>query len=93
MSSSPPLRLGKRPPGLTAAEAGKRVGRSARTIRRWTSEPREDYLARAQAKRARVKALRGQGMTLTAIAKQTGYSIGLVHRYATEDTPPATSTS
>lgn len=84
MSTRPPLRLAKRAPGLTAKEAGERVGRSARTIRRWTSEPREDFLARADEKRKRVRELRSQGLSIRAIANETGYSVGTVHRYVKE---------
>lgn len=84
MSPRPPLRLAKRAPGLTAKEAGERVGRSARTIRRWTSEPREDFLARANEKRAKVAELHAQGLTMRAIAKELGCSVGTVHRYVKE---------
>ena len=55
-----------------------------RTIQRWTSEPRADYLARADEKRARVRELRGKGLTVRAIAAETGYSVGTVHRYVKE---------
>lgn len=82
MSQRPPVRLGVRKPGLTAREAGKKVGRSTRTIQRWTSEPREVYLARADEKRVKVAKLRAKGMTMRAIAAEIGCSVGTVHRYA-----------
>lgn len=55
-----------------------------RTIQRWTSEPRADYLARADEKRARVRELRERGLSVRAIAAETGYSVGTVHRYVKE---------
>jgi hypothetical protein len=58
MSQRPPLRLVKRNPDLTAREAAAKVGVSLRTAQRWSSEPRENYLARADEKRERVRALR-----------------------------------
>ena len=76
-----PQRLGVRRPGLTAHAAAKKVGRSPRTIRRWTSEPREVYIARAHEKRDRIQALHDKGLTMRAIAKEVGCSVGTVHRY------------
>lgn len=70
----------------TAAELGKRLDRTPRTIRRIISEPRDDYLLRAQQKRKEVEKLRKQGLTIRAISKKTGYSVGTVHRYAKEIT-------
>lgn len=67
--------------GLTIRELSARTGYSPRTIRRWTSEPREVYLGRAQQKRERVQELRAQGMTIRAIADKLGCSVGTVHRY------------
>lgn len=65
-------------------EAAALTGLSTATIIRWTSEPREDYLARANEKRARVRELRGKGLSVRAIAAETGYSVGTVHRYVKE---------
>lgn len=65
-------------------EAAALTGLSTATIIRWTSEPREDYLARANEKRARVRELRGKGLSVRAIAAETGYSVGTVHRYIKE---------
>ena len=84
MSTRPPLRLAKRSPGLTAKEAAARVGRSPRTIRRWTSEPREVFLKRADEKRKRVQELRAKGLSMRAIAAEIGCSVGTVHRYVKE---------
>ena len=84
MSTRAPLRLAKRAPGLTAKEAAARVGRSPRTIRRWTSEPREVFLKRADEKRKRVQELRAKGLSMRAIAAEIGCSVGLVHRYVKE---------
>lgn len=70
--------------GLTARELAERIGCTPQTIRNWTAEPREDYLARAQEKRKRVQELRAQGLSIRAIAAETGYSVGTVHKYAKE---------
>lgn len=74
--------------GLTARELAERIGCTPQTIRNWTAEPREDYLARADEKRRRVQELRAKGLTIRAIAAETGYSVGTVHRYA-KDVAPA----
>lgn len=79
--SDRPQRLGVRRPGLTAHAAAKKVGRSPRTIRRWTAEPREDFIARAHEKRDKIQSLHDEGMTMRAIAKEVGCSVGTVHRY------------
>lgn len=70
--------------GRTVKEAAELTGLSTATIIRWTSEPREDYLARADEKRYRVRELRGRGLSIRAIARETGYSVGTVHRYVKE---------
>lgn len=72
--------------GLTARELAARVGCTPQTIRNWTAEPREVYLARADEKRRRITALRAQGLSMRAIADRVGCSVGTVHRYA-RDTP------
>lgn len=74
--------------GLTARELAERIGCTPQTIRNWTAEPREDYLARAAEKRRRVQELRAKGLTIRAIAAETGYSVGTVHAYA-KDVAPA----
>ena len=71
--------------GRTVREAAEITGLSTATIIRWTSEPREDYLARANEKRERVRELRSAGLSIRAIARETGYSVGTVHRYAREE--------
>lgn len=70
--------------GKTIREVAEGTGLSTATIERWTSEPREDYLARADEKRYRVRELRGRGLSIRAIARETGYSVGTVHRYVKE---------
>lgn len=70
--------------GKTARALAEKMGASVRTAQRWTSESREDYLARANEKRCRVRELRARGLSIRAIAKQTGYSVGTVHRYVSE---------
>lgn len=70
--------------GHTVKEAAKLTGLSPATIIRWTSEPREDYIAKANEKRRKVRELRAQGFSVRAIAEKTGYSVGTVHRYTAE---------
>lgn len=70
--------------GRTVKEAAALTGLSTATIIRWTSEPREDYLARADEKRRKVAELRAQGLTMRAIAAEIGCSVGTVHRYVKE---------
>lgn len=70
--------------GRTIKEAAELTGLSTATIIRWTSEPRADYLAQADEKRARVRELRKLGLPIRAIAEETGYSVGTVHRYVKE---------
>lgn len=71
--------------GWTVRELAEKTGASPRAIISWTSEPREDYLARADEKREKIQALRAEGLSMRAIAKQVGCSVGLVHRYVHED--------
>ena len=54
------------------------TGLSPATIRRWTSEPREVYLARAQDRRARILELHAQGLGVRAIARELDCNPGLV---------------
>lgn len=70
--------------GKSVRELAERTGFSTNTIIRWTSEPREDYLARAQGKRKRIQELRAQGLSMRAIATEVGCSVGTVHRYLRE---------
>lgn len=67
--------------GRTIKEAAALTGLSERSIQRWTSEPREVYLARADEKRQAVRRLRAEGLTMRAIAAELGCSVGTVHRY------------
>lgn len=67
--------------GRTARELAEKTGLSIRSAQRWTSEPREDYLARADAKRGQAIRLRARGLSIRAIAEQMGCSKSAVHRY------------
>lgn len=69
-----------RPDGVTAREVAERTGRSARTVRRYFAEPREDFEGRAAARRERAAALRAGGATYKAIADDLGCSTGTVGR-------------
>src|SRR5699024_4043180 len=70
--------------GKTIREVAEGTGLSTATIDRWTSAPREDYLAQANEKRAQVQELRAKGLSMRAIAAEIGCSVGLVHRYVKE---------
>lgn len=70
--------------GKTLREVAEGTGLSIATVARWTSEPRESYLARANEKRERVRELRAKGLTMRAIAAELGCSVGTVHRYVKE---------
>ena len=48
---------------MTAKEAGKRFGKSPRTIRRLVAQDRPDYEATAAARRQQAHDLKQQGMT------------------------------
>lgn len=65
--------------GLTARELGERIGRSERTVQRYTSDPRDVYQARATARHQRIRELRAEGKTFQAIAAELNVSIGTVH--------------
>ncbi|AZA13534.1 Sigma-70, region 4 [Corynebacterium choanae] len=70
--------------GRTARELAEKLGMHPRTAQRWTCAPREVFLARADEKRAAVKRLLLQGMTMTAIADELEGSVGTVHCYVKE---------
>lgn len=70
--------------GWSIRELAEKTGACDRSIARWTSEPREQYLERARQKCERVQELRGQGLSIRAIARETGYSVGTVHRYVSQ---------
>ena len=65
--------------GWSVRELAKKTGVSPRSIVNWTSEPREDYLNRAQARRAKIRQLRSEGFSMRAIAKELNISVGTVH--------------
>lgn len=65
--------------GKTAREAAERAGMSIRTAQRWTSEPREVYLARTAERRQKIIELRAKGLSMRAIANELGIAVGTVH--------------
>lgn len=65
--------------GMTVRELAERTGVSTASIIRWTSEPRETYLSRAQERREKIRELRATGMSMRAIAGELGCSVGTVH--------------
>ena len=65
--------------GLTIRELAARAGVYPRTIKRWTSDPRDVYLSRAEQRRKRIRELRETGLSMRAIAAEVGCSVGTVH--------------
>lgn len=65
--------------GLSVRELAARTGVSTASIIRWTSEPREVYLERAQERAERIRKLRESGMTMRVIAAELGCAVGTVH--------------
>jgi len=65
--------------GLSVRELAARTGVSTASIIRWTSEPREVYLARVHERAERIRQMRESGMTMRAIAAEVGCSVGTVH--------------
>jgi transposase len=65
--------------GLSIRELADRIGRSPRTVQRYTSEPRETYESRAAERHTRIRALRAEGLSMRAIAEQVGVTVGAVH--------------
>ena len=65
--------------GRTARELAEKTGLSIRTAQRWTAEPRETYLDRAEQRRRKVRELRETGLSMRAIAKELNISVGTVH--------------
>lgn len=63
----------------TARELAERFGVSRRTIQRTVSQSREDYLNDAAQRRARIRALRAEGLSMRAIAEREGVTVGTVH--------------
>lgn len=68
----------------TARELAEKFGVSERTIRTMIAEPRADFLARANSKRQQVAELRATGLSVRAIAQETGISKSAVGRYVQE---------
>ncbi|MGI4894119.1 MAG: helix-turn-helix domain-containing protein [Janthinobacterium lividum] len=64
----------------TAKELALRFGVSDRTIRRLIAEPRDEFRARAAARRAHAVDLRTQGLTYAEIADVMECSTGTVGR-------------
>lgn len=85
MSRDPRTRYDGHPRnGWSVRQLAEKTGASPRAIASRTSEPRKNYLARADEKRKRVRELRSQGLSIRVIANETDYSVGIVHRYAKE---------
>lgn len=67
--------------GMSIREVAEKVGASYSWVVEHTSESREVFLARADKKRTDVLRLRAKGLSMRAIAKELGVSVGTVHRY------------
>ncbi|WP_432499123.1 sigma factor-like helix-turn-helix DNA-binding protein [Kineococcus gypseus] len=65
---------------MTAREAAAHFGVSPATVKRLVAEPREDFLARAQARRDRAVELRAKGLKHREIAAEMDVPIGTVGR-------------
>lgn len=61
---------------MTAREAGKKIGRSPRTVRRLVALDREDYLQRAAEKRQKVWDMRALGYSWDEIAEVVDSTAG-----------------
>lgn len=75
--------------GYTIAELAKKTGKSARTVERWTSEPRQEYLKRSSERHQQIRELRAQGLSMRTIAEKVGVTVGAVH-YAIHKTEQGT---
>lgn len=62
----------------TAREMAEEFGVSTSTVKRLIAEPREEYLARAKARRERVVELRAAGLKHREIANELGIPMGTV---------------
>ena len=65
---------------MTARQAAAHFGVSTSTVKRLVAEPREDFLARAKARRDQVVELRAQGLKHREIAAEMDVPIGTVSR-------------
>lgn len=65
--------------GMSVRQLAEKTGLSTNTIIRWTSEPREEYLSRAEKRRQKIRQLRSEGLSMRAIAKELNISVGTVH--------------
>lgn len=64
--------------GMTAREMADRIGRTPRTVQRWTSEPRAEYERRGRERRRAMVELRKAGKKYQQIADELGVPIGTV---------------
>lgn len=66
--------------GLTVREVAERTGLSERTVVRWTSRPREEYLLEASARREVIRAMYVGGHSVAEIMEAEGCSRATVYR-------------
>lgn len=71
--------------GMSVREIAEKTGLSTNTIIRWTSEPREAYLSRAEQRRQKIRELRKTGLSMRDIAEEIGCGVGTVHRALEEE--------
>lgn len=87
MSSSTEWRQRVPRNGRSIREVTEATGLSRRTVIRWTSEPREVFLARSAKRHERIRELRAEGLTMREIAARVGVSVGAVHYALKRDRP------
>lgn len=69
--------------GLTAREAAKRAGMSTRSAQRWTSRPREEYIAEMAAEREAIRRFHDdEGNSWTETAAHFGLHLNTVKQRA-----------
>lgn len=65
--------------GYSIAQAAKKLGVSTTTVKRWTSESRDEYDTKVEARHEQIRALREEGKSMRTIAAEVGVSVGTVH--------------
>lgn len=80
---------GVRRRGKTIRDLAEATGKSERWVAAVTSEPREEYLARAQERGERIVEAYRSGKTMRAVAAEFGVSVSTVQRHVKRAQEPA----
>lgn len=64
----------------TIAETAEAAGVSERTVKKYTSKSRDEYLSAAEERRQRIRALAAEGMSYRQIAAEVGCGVATVSR-------------